>query len=121
MEASNGEDQAERSPEVADLAEALGWVKTDAERFLKDLLRGVSMWGTTAAMALVLALVWLALGQAVVTYAHPYGSPPLVLDILYLSYVMVVVSASLGVVLFWRYLSLRRRYARLFDIAAKLR
>jgi hypothetical protein len=107
--------------EVADLADALELMKADASRFLKDLLNGVSMWATTAVMAFFLAIVWLALAQIVLTFAHPYGSPPLMLDILYLSYTFAVVSASLGFLLSWRYYSLRRKYTRLFEIASKLR
>ena len=108
-------------PELADLAEALELMKADASRFLKDLLRGVSMWATTAVMAFLLAIVWVALAQVVVAYAHPYGSPPLILDILYLSYGFAIGSATLGFLLSWRYYTLRRKYTRLFEIASKLR
>ena len=107
--------------ELTDLAEALGLMKSDASKLLKDLLRGISMWGITAVMAFFLAVVWLALAEVVLTYAHPYGSLPQILDILYASYAFAAGSAVLGVVLFWRYYSLKRRYVRLFGIARKLR
>lgn len=107
--------------ELTDLAEALGLMKADASRLLKDLLRGVSMWGITALMAFLLAAVWLALAEVVLIYAHPYGSLPQILDILYASYAFAAGSGVLGVVLFWRYFSLKRRYVSLFEIARKLR
>jgi hypothetical protein len=107
--------------DLEDLAEALGLMKADASKLLKDLLRGISMWGITSMMAFFLAFVWLALAQAILTYGHPYGSPPQILDILYASYLFAVVSVSLGLFLFWRYYSLRRKYTRLFEIAGKLR
>jgi len=108
-------------PEVGELADALELMKADASKFLRDLLKGVSMWGITAVLAFSLAVVWLALAQVVLTFAHPYGSPPLILDILYLSYGFAIGSASLGCALFWRYYSLRKKYTRLFEIARKLR
>ena len=79
------------------------------------------MWGLTALMAFLLSAVWLALAQIILTYAHPYGSLPRILDILYASYVFATVSASLGFLLLWRYYSLRKRYLRLFQIAGSLR
>jgi len=106
--------------ELTDLAEALGLMKADASKLLKDLLRGISMWGITALMAFFLAAVWLALSEVVLTYAHPYGSLPPTLDILYVSYGFAAGSAILGLILSWRYLSLKRRYVRLFEIAGKL-
>jgi hypothetical protein len=106
---------------MADLEGALEFVKSDASALLGDLLRGISMWGLTALMAFVLAAVWLVLAQVVLAYAHPYGSPPQVLDTLYLSYGFAAGSACLGLALLWRYYSLRRRYVKLFEIAGKLR
>lgn len=106
---------------LADLEEALKFVKTDASDLLRELLRGISMWAFTALMAFVLAAVWLALAQVVLTYAHPYGALPQILDLLNISYVFAVGSAVLGLGLLWRYFSLRRRYVRLFEIAGKLR
>jgi hypothetical protein len=79
------------------------------------------MWGLTALMAFFLASVWLVLAQVILDYAHPYGSLPQVLDVLYLSYGFAIGSASLGFALFWRYYSLRKRYARLAEIAGNLR
>lgn len=107
--------------ELADLEEALGLVKADASKLLRDLLTGISMWGLTALMAFVLAAVWLGLGEVILTYAHPYGALPQVLDILYLSYLFAGASSVLGLVLFWRYYTLRKRYSRLFEITGKLR
>ena len=106
---------------LADLEEALGFLRTDASRLLQDLLRGISMWGLTALMAFFLAAVWLALAQVILTYAHPYGSLPRILDILYASYAFAIGSALLGSLLFWKYYSLRKRYLRLFEIAGSLR
>ena len=106
---------------LADLEEALGFLRTDASRLLRDLLRGISMWGLTALMAFFLAAVWFALSQVILTYAHPFGALPQVLDLLYASYVFAIGSASLGFVLLWRYYSLRKRYLRLFEIAGNLR
>ena len=113
--------QDETGLNVADLADALIVMKADAAKLLKDLLRGVSMWGITAAMAFVLAAVWVALGEVILKYAHPFGSPPLALDVLYASDVLGVVSGLLGAILFWRYYSLRKKYGRLFKIAENLR
>jgi len=106
---------------IADLEEALGFLKADASRLLKDLLRGVSMWGLTALMAFLLAAVWLALALVILAYAHPYGSLPQILDILYASYGFATGSALLGFLLLWRYYSLRKRYLRLYEIAGSLR
>lgn len=106
---------------LADLEEALGFLKTDASMLLKDLLRGISTWGLTALMAFLLSAVWLALAQVILTFAHPYGSLPGILDILYASYVFAAGSAILGFLLLWRYYSLRKRYLRLFEIAGNLR
>lgn len=79
------------------------------------------MWGVAAAMAFVLAGTWLALAQAVLIYAHPYGAQPAVLDTLYAGYIFSVVSACVGLVMLWRYWSMRRRYSELFRIANTLR
>jgi hypothetical protein len=117
--ASNEEDASKLR--LADLEEALGFLKADSSKLLRDLLSGISMWGLTALMAFVLAAVWFGLAQVVLIYAHPYGSPPLILEILYVSYGFAIASALLGIVLFWRYYSLRKRYSRLFEIAGKLR
>jgi hypothetical protein len=115
-------DEGKSSPrEVADLAEALQLMKADTSNLLRDMLRGISMWAVTAAIAFILAGAWLALADAILTYAHPYGSQPLVLDTLNLAYVFSVVSASVGVVLFLRYSLMRKRYSKLFRIAEKLR
>jgi hypothetical protein len=107
--------------ELTDLSDALEQMKTDASKLLMDLLRGIAMWGITALMAFFLAFVWLALAEVVLVYAHPYGSLPQILDILYASYGFAAGSAILGLVLFWRYFSLKRKYVRLFGIARKLR
>ena len=115
-----GEDQSS-TPEVANLAEALQLMKADTSTLLKDMLRGVSMWGITAIVAFVLAATWLALAQAILTYAHPYGAQPLVLDTLYLGYLFSSLSACVGAILLWRYWSMRKRYSQLFRIADKLR
>ncbi|MDA4125094.1 MAG: hypothetical protein OK438_06575 [Thaumarchaeota archaeon] len=106
---------------LGDLEEALRFVKADASNLLSDLLRGISMWGFTALMAFLLAAICLVLSQVILTYAHPYGSLPPILDILYVSYGFAIGSAFLGFVLFWRYYSLRKRYARLFEIVGSLR
>ena len=105
---------------VSDLEEALGWMKSDASVLLKDLLRGIAMWGITSLMAFVLTGVWLVLAQVILVFAHPFGALPQVLDILYFSYAFAAASAILGLVLLWRYYSLRRKYARLFEIVGKL-
>jgi hypothetical protein len=115
-----GEEEASKLG-LADLEEALGFVKADASNLLRDLLSGISMWGLTALMSFVLAAVWLGLAEVILTYAHPFGALPQVLDVLYVSYVFATASAFLGLVLFWRYYSLRKRYSRLFEIAGKLR
>ncbi len=109
------------APEVVNLAEALRLMKADTSNLLSDMLSGISMWGTTAVMAFVLAGVWLALSQVVLAYAHPYGSRPAVLETLYVGYVFSVASASLGAILLWRYRTMRKRYTRLFQIASELR
>ena len=106
---------------LADLEEVMRFVKADASNLLNDLLRGISMWGLTALMAFFLASVWLVLAQVILHYAHPYGALPEVLDVLYLSYGFAIGSACLGVALFWRYQSLRKRYSRLAEIAGNLR
>jgi hypothetical protein len=107
-------------PELADLAEALSFMKADASKVLKDLLRGISMWGITALMAFLMSIVWLALAGTILSFAHPYGSSPQILETLYVSYAFAVGSVAIGMFLFWRYYSLRRRYVRLFEIATKL-
>ncbi len=116
-----GEKDLTGAPEMTSLAEALQVMKADTSNLLKDMLRGISMWGASAATALLLAVAWLALAQAILTYAHPYGSPPVVLETLYAGYAFSAISAVLGVVLLWRYLLLRKRYSRLFRIASNLR
>jgi hypothetical protein len=113
--------ESEEIPQVEDLADALGLLKTDTSMLLKDLLKGVSMWAITAAMSLFLTVVWLVLAEVLLTFAHPYGSPPVILGILYLSYGFAIGTAVLGVVLFWRYYTLRKKYSKLFEISAKLR
>ena len=113
--------QDETGLNVADLAEALIFMKADAAKLLKDMLRGISMWGITAAMAFVMAAVWFALGELILRYAHPFGSPPFILDLLYASDLVAVASALLGAILSWRYYSLRKRYGRLYEIAENLR
>jgi len=118
-DANSGEEPGKMG--LADLEEALGFLKADASRLLKDLLRGISMWGLTALMAFFLAGVWLVLAKVILTYAHPYGSLPQILDILYASYGFAAGSAVLGFLLLWRYYSLRKRYLRLFEIAGSLR
>lgn len=122
MEA-NASDATKRGQdsELAALGEALNLMKNDTSKLLRDLLKGISMWGFTSLMAFLLAAVWLAFSQVVLTYAHPYGSPPQVLEILYAGYALTAISAMLGVLLSWRYYSLRKRYTRLFEIADKLR
>jgi hypothetical protein len=120
MKEPTGESPAVRM-ELAELAEALGFMKADASRLLNDMTRGISMWGVTALLSFLLAAVSLALAQAVLTYAHPYGALPQVLDLLYASYLSSACSAVLGLVLAWRYFTLKTRYVRLFEIARKLR
>ena len=92
-----GEEGLSPIPEVGDLAEALQLMKLDTSNLLKDMLRGISMWGMTAVVAFLMAGAWLALAQAILTYAHPYGSYPLVLDTLYAGYALSAVSACAGV------------------------
>lgn len=122
MNSSGVADEEEVSKlELANLEEALEFVKADASKLLRDLLSGISMWGLTALMAFVLAAVWLGLAEVILTYAHPYGALPQVLDTLYISYLFATASAILGLVLIWRYYSLRKKYSRLFEIAGKLR
>ena len=116
-----GEEGLSPIPEVGDLAEALQLMKLDTSNLLKDMLRGISMWGMTAVVAFLMAGAWLALAQAILTYAHPYGSYPLVLDTLYAGYALSAVSACAGVLLLWRYFSMRGRYSRLYQIASRLR
>jgi len=121
-EESEGQLRSETSDNlrVEDLAEALELMKTDASKLLKDLLRGISMWGITALLAFCLAAVWLVLSEFIVRFAHPFGSPPLILDILYVSYAFSAGSALLGLVLLWRYYSLRKKYEKLFVISGTL-
>lgn len=118
-DANSGEEPGKMR--LADLEEALGFLKSDASRLLKDMLRGISMWGLTALMAFFLAAVWLVLAKVILMYAHPYGALPQVLDLLYVSYGFATGSAVLGFLLLWRYYSLRKRYLRLFEIAGSLR
>jgi len=113
-------DQDDVSPEIADLADALTFMKSDAARLLKELLRGISMWGITALLAFIMAGVWIALGEAILKYAHPFGSPPFALDILYASYLLAIASALMGIVLSWRFFWLRSRFGRLYKIAETL-
>ena len=120
-EEESGPDREVDELKVVDLSDALTLIKSDASSLLKDLLRGISMWGVTAAMAFILAAVWLALGQFILAYAHPYGAPQGILDLLYASYGFAVGSVSLGAIMSWRYYSLKRRYTRLFEITRKLR
>ena len=107
--------------DVATLEEALSWMRSDARTLLRDMLRGISMWGFTALLAALLAALCLVLAQSIMTFEHPYGSPPEILDALYVSYGVAAVSAVSSLALAWRYFSLRRRYTKLFEIAAKLR
>ncbi|HEY6283250.1 MAG TPA: hypothetical protein VIW22_04925 [Nitrososphaerales archaeon] len=113
--------QGDEIPEVANLVEALRLMRADTSNLLKDMLRGISMWGITAVTAFLLAGVSLALSQVILTYAHPYGSLPIVLDILYAGYIFSALSACLGAFQLWRYLSLRKKYSRLFQVADNLR
>jgi len=112
---------------LTDLGEVYELLRTDASDLLRDLLRGVSMWGTTAVIALFLTLSWLFLAGVITVFGHPYGSPPngvsysTVIQALYLSYVLAAASAAVCIYLFSRYFSLKRKYSRLFKIAEKLR
>ena len=63
-------------PKIDDLREVYDLLKTDASDLLGDLLRGVSMWGTTAVIALFLTLSWIVLADVITGFGHPYGSPP---------------------------------------------
>jgi hypothetical protein len=110
-----------------DLTEVYAFLKTDASDLLGDLLRGVSMWRTTAVIALFLTVSWIILAVVVTAFGRPYGSPPnnisssTVVVALYLSIILAVTSACVCAYLFSRYFSLKKKYSRLFQIAAKLR
>ena len=106
---------------LADLSEVYELLKADASELLRDLLRGVSMWKVTALLAVLLTFSWVALAAVITVFGHPYGSPPAILEALYLSIALAVVSATLSFYLFYRYYTLRRKYTRLFNIAEKLR
>jgi hypothetical protein len=114
-------------PKLDDLTEVYALLKTDASDLLGDLLRGISMWRTTAVIAIFLTVSWLVLAVVVTAFGRPYGSPPndisssTVLVALYLSVILAVASACVCVYLFSRYFSLKKKYSRLFQIAAKLR
>jgi len=69
----------------------------------------------------LLTCSWVALAAVIMMFGHPYGSPPPILQALYLSVALAVVSAILSFYLFYRYYTLRRKYTRLFNIAEKLR
>lgn len=111
---------------LTDLAEVYDLLKSDAVNLLRDLLRGVSMWGTTALMALFLTCSWIILAAVITIFGHPYGSPPngvdyhTVLDALYASYAFAGISAIICGYLFSRYYLLRKKYTRLFKLAEKL-
>jgi len=107
--------------DVADLSAALGLIRTDSAKLLGDMLQGISMWGVTSLMAFLVSAICLALGETILTYAHPYGTLPQVLEALYASYALAGVSAVMGVVLLARYYTLKRRYTSLYRAARNLR
>jgi hypothetical protein len=110
-----------------DLKEVYELLQADASDLLHDLLRGVSMWGTTATIALFLTVAWIVLAVVITVFGRPYGHPPndvsssTVLVAFYLSLGLAVLSASICAYLFSRYFSLKKKYSRLFQIAEKLR
>ncbi len=112
---------------IDDLREVYELLKTDASDLLNDLLRGVTMWGTTATIALFLTIAWIILAVVVTVFGRPYGHPPndvsssTVLVALYLSVIFAVISASVCAYLFSRFFSLKKKYSRLYRIAEKLR
>jgi len=114
-------------PKLEDLSEVYALLKTDASDLLGDLLRGVSMWRTTAAIALFLTVSWIVLAIVVTAFGRPYGHPPndisstTVLVALYLSIILAAASGGVCAFLFSRYISLKKKYSRLFQIAEKLR
>jgi hypothetical protein len=108
-------------PPVADLVEVYDLLKDDATNLLSELLRGISMWRTTGLIASFLTLSWVVLAVVITAFGHPYGSPYIVLYSLYLSIALAQASGITSVYLFSRYISLRRKYSRLFKIAEKLR
>ncbi|MDA4130833.1 MAG: hypothetical protein OK457_08690 [Thaumarchaeota archaeon] len=121
------EESNKGSQKLADLSEVYELLKTDASDLLRDLLRGVSMWGTTAVIALFLTLSWIVLAAVITVFGHPYGSPPngvstsTVIEVLYMSIGLAFVSAVVCIYMFSRYFSLKKKYSRLFKIAEKLR
>ena len=121
------EESKEIKPLVGDLVEVYDLLKSDATNLLRDLLNGVSMWGTTAMIAFFLTLSWLVLTAVITIVGRPYGSPPNGLDsiqVLYLWYLGIILAIASGITtvfLFSRYYSLKRKYSRLFKIAEKLR
>src|ERR1700730_17263553 len=102
-------------PKIDELKEVYELLKTDAPDLLGDLLRGVSMWRTTAVIALFLTISWIVLAFVVTAFGRPYGSPPndisssTVLVALYLSVILAIASAGVCFFLFSRYFSLKKK------------
>jgi hypothetical protein len=109
------------------LEEVYDSLKTDAESLLRELLLGISMWGVTSLMAFLLCAASLILAVVVTLFGRPYGNPPsgvsseTVLAALYTSLALAATSAVVGSLLLQKYLTLKKKYSRLFQIARELR
>jgi hypothetical protein len=117
---SKSDSEVEEQGKLPELEQVYRLLQDDAATILRDLLRGISLWGITAIVAVFLALVSLGLATTILTFAHPYGASPNILHALYASYSVAGISAVIAGVLFWRYFTLRRKYSRFFEVAEKL-
>jgi len=123
MAEHSGEESAATLPALEEVYESL---RTDAQSLLQELVRGISMWGVTSAMAFLLFVLSLVLAVVVTLFGRPYGSPPndigrsTVIFALYASLTLAAISAVVGTVLLRRYLALKKKYSRLFRIAREL-
>ena len=117
------EESAKTLPVLEEVYESL---RTDAQSLLRELLRGISMWGVTSLMAFLVCAVSLILAAVVIVFGRPYGSPPsdvgrnTVLIALYTSIALAARSAGVGSLLLQKYLTLKKKYARLYRIAREL-
>ena len=102
--------------EITDMAEVYDALRKDAKNLITDLQAGVRMWVRNSLALIVMAvsavnIAWYATPNA--SWTNPYFVVPAV--------VFVGVGAALAIYYYTHARFLRRKYARLFEAAKKLK
>jgi membrane protein YdbS with pleckstrin-like domain len=102
--------------EIADIAEVYDALKKDAKNLISDLQAGVRMWVRNSVALIVMAvsavnIAWYATPNP--SWSNPWFVVPATL--------FIMIGAALAIYYYTHARFLRRKYARLFEAAKKLK